>query len=239
MKQKSSEKIRITKKHFTIIALTGSLVFPNTARSDIFGGDVVVLSQILVQTIQQLSQLRSILGAGQDSLGLLRDINKGINDSLVLMKTVSPNNSPGLYSDWEKVDQALRGVQGVYGTAVPSSDVRVQKDADQSVAEAVSLNNSIYIYTNEIDQIGEKIKDSSHSTSPGGAQKLTAEALGVMLHVMNESLRAQATGLKLQAQEIAIQNHKDKAFTQHMISSSDSLKAAMKAEPANFNIPRF
>ncbi|MBI2712610.1 MAG: hypothetical protein HYX41_07145, partial [Bdellovibrio sp.] len=77
-----------------------------------------------------------------------------------------------------------------------------------------------------------------HTASPGGAQKLTAETLGVMLHVMNQSLRAQATGLKLQAQALAIQNHKEKEGSRQLVADSESLSASMKSEPLNFSIPR-
>ena len=64
------------------------------------------------------------------------------------------------------------------------------------------MNNSIYDYTAQLDKIGEEIKQYSHAVSPGGAQKLTAQSLGVVVHVMNEQLRATATGLKMQAQTI-------------------------------------
>lgn len=228
------------RKKFTAFILASMLSFPSVARSDMFGGDILVLSQILVQTIQQLAQLRQILSAGQDSLNLVRSINQGINDSLNLMRTISPDRDPGIYSNWQKVEQALQGVQGIYGIAVPSSkDARVQQDADRSAAEAVTHHNSIYNYTAQIDEIGERVKSGSHATSPGGAQKLTAETLGVMLHVMNENLRAQATGLKLQAQSLAIENKKDKDMSRKMLSDSDELKSAMKSNPADFSVPRF
>ncbi len=219
------------------IAMGISISTPSQA--DLFGGDVVVLTQVLFNAIQQLEQLRSILGTGQDSLDLMRSINKGINDSLGLMRTAYPNSDPGIYSDWQRVQQALHGVNEIYGAAVPSADFRIQRDADTSTAEAVSLNNSIYNYAAQIDQVGEQVKDSSHTASPAGAEKLTAETLGVMLHVMNESLRAQATGLKIQAQTLAIQNHKDKESTKQLISDSESLKSALKSNSAEFSIPRF
>ena len=225
-------------KRLAFLVVLTALSFPNTARCDLFGGDVAVLVNILANALQQLAQLRSIVSNGQDALQLAKDINKGINDSLNLMRTVNPNADPGLYGNWQRGDQSLRSVQSIYGTVTPSKDARVQQDADLSVAEAVSLNNSMYSYTAQIDEIGEQVKSASHSTSPGGAQKLTAETLGVMLHVMNQSLRAQATGLKLQAQTLAIQNRKDKEGSRQLIADADSLSTAMKTEYIKFSIPR-
>lgn len=216
-----------------------TILKPSPARADLFGGDVVVLGQILVQAIQQLAQLKQILSTGKDNLNLIRDLNRGIHDSLNLFRTASPHSDPGLYREWQRAGEALRAIEAIYGVIVPSQDAKVQHDADQSVAEAVALNNSIYSYTRDIDEIGEEIKSYSHSVSPGGAQKLTAQSLGVILHVMNQTLRAQATGLKLQAQTLAIQNHKDKEMTRHIVDSSKTLTTAMKAQAPTFEMPRF
>ena len=210
-----------------------------SARGDLFGGDVAVLTQILVNAIQQLSTLNSMLQTGGDTLGLMRDINRGINDSLNMIRTIDPNWNPGLYRDWENMQRALDQVEQIYG-AVPgsTSETRVQRDLDQSVAEAVTLNNAMYNYTREIDKLGEEIKVASHTVSPGGAQKLTAETLGVMLHVMNSSLRAQATALKLQAQSMGIQNRRDKETTKHTVTSTHSIQQAF-GRKAKFQLPRF
>ncbi len=212
---------------------------PSRARADMFGGDVAVLVQILSNAIQQLAQLKAILNNGADTLGLLQDINRGINDSLALLKTINPNMDPGIYREWDKAQTAIQKLQTIYGIVVSSPEQRVQQDTDQQVAEAIALNNSIYSYVKDVDEIGEAIKQYSHQVSPGGAQKLTAQTLGVMLHVLNTSLRAQATGLKLQAQNLALQNRKEKEMTRHVLANSDALQTAMTNAKPTFSLPRF
>src|SRR4051812_3346516 len=121
-----------------LLVMVGVVTYPaRLARADIFGGDVVVLSQILIQTIQQLNQLRQIFQTGTDNLNLVRDINRGINDSLHLLRTISPNTDPGIFRDWQRTSDAVRAVTDLYGDIVQSKDARVQRSADQSVAEAV------------------------------------------------------------------------------------------------------
>lgn len=227
------------KKLISIVLVILMMFGPAHSRASMFGEETAVLIEILANAIKQLHELQSIVNAGQDTLGLLQDINKGINDSMALLDTIGPHVNPGLYGELVKIQDAVQKVQSVYGMVAPSPDSTVQKDTDQGVAEAISLNSSIYAYTKDIDAIGEKIKDYSHAVSPGGAQKLTAQTLGIMLHVMNQSLRAQATGLKLQAQNLAIQNKKDKEQTKHWISVADTMKTAMKSEKARFDLPRF
>jgi len=210
-----------------------------SSRADLFGGDVAVLVQILANSIQQLAQLKDIVGTGKDNLDLLRDINQGINDSLNLLRTVRPDIDPGIYKDWSKAQDALERLEKVYGIVVDSRDKHVQKDADRSVAEAISLNNAVYAHTKQIDEIGELIKSQSHYVSPGGAAKLTAQSLGVMLQLQNENLRVQATGLKLQAQALAIQNRKDKEQSRKIIEISDGLKSALVSQKSKFLLPKF
>lgn len=229
------------KKYITVSCLvlafmTGS---PQQARADLFGGDVAVLSQILVQAIMQLAKLREMLSTASDQLDLIRQINQGINDSLNLLKTIDPNLDPGIYREWTTVDDSLRRLTDIYGVVPESPEYRVQKDTDQGIAEAVSFNNSFYKYSEAYDVVGERIKDSSHSASPGGAQKLTAQALGVVIQVLNQHLRAQSTGLKLQAQQLALENRKEKAETKQYVENTESLRSAMKSEKVRFDLPRF
>lgn len=227
------------KSKFMSILIGMSLLFSSNAKASIFGEENIVLAQILANAIQQLAQLKSILDNGQDSLSLLRDVNRGINDSLYLIKTISPNTNPGLYKDWEKVSEALTKLETIYGIVIESNDFQVQKDTDQSVAEAVALNNSIYKYTKTIDEIGELIKSQSHAVSPGGAAKLTAQSMGVMLNLQNEMLRTQASTLKLQAQSLAVQNRKDKHRTRQMVGDVDNIKAALSGVKPKFKTPKF
>jgi hypothetical protein len=212
---------------------------PTTARADLFGGDVVVLAQILANAVQQLIQLKQLLENGRDSLSLIKDINRGINDSLNMISTMGVNVDPGIYKNWNNLQNALQGVQQIYGAIPDSKEKTIQTHVDQNVAEAITLNNSIYNYSKDLDRVGENIKTYSHAVSPGGAQKLTAESLGVLITVMNQSLRAQATGLKLQAQALALQNAKDKEQVKHQNDTTQKLSAAMKRQETSFKMPRF
>ncbi len=129
------------------IAATLTLGSVREAHADIFGGDVVVLTQILAQAIQQLAQLRQIFETGTKQIDLINEINRGINDSMNLIRTINPNADPGIFREWQRTSDAIRAVRDLYGAIVSSKDERIQQSADQSVAEADTMNNSIYNYT--------------------------------------------------------------------------------------------
>lgn len=212
---------------------------PSAGRADLFGGDVAVLVQILAENIKQLIELENIVSNGKDNLNLLREINKGINDSLYLIRTISPYVDAGTYSELKKVEDVLQKFGSVYGTVVNSPDALAQRSVDAAIAEAVTMNNAIYGYTAEIDKIGEDIKNFSHDVSPGGAAKLTAQSMGVMLHVMNQQLRAQGALLKLQAQGIAQSNKREKDHTAEYLKSAETISSALKNAEPKFQRPRF
>lgn len=228
-------------KSFMIILFSVSTITftPNKSKADFWGGDLIYLAQILENAIKQYAELKNIVETNKNQLDLLTEINRGINDSLRLAYTINPNIDPGIYKNWSNISDAIEQVRSLYGAASNSPLKQIYSDTDQSVAEAVTLNNDIYKYTQNIDALGEVIKEVSHDVSPGGAQKLTAQTLGVMLHVMNQNLRTQATGLKLQAQSMALNNKKDKDSTQKFLETADTLRNAMKNETAKFQSPRF
>ena len=209
------------------------------ARGDMFGGDVAVLMQILQQTVLQLAELKSILQSGDDTLGLLQDVNRGINDSLHMAQTLGLRIDPGIYRELKKVDQAVSAIEQVYGRPVDSNLATVQRNTDQTVAEAISFNNDLNDYAQNLDRVGEEIKAYSHSVSPGGAAKLTAQSLGVMIHVLNQQMRATGQGLKLQAQTLAIQNKRDKDQTAQYLKEGELLKNRMVSVNPTFEVPRF
>ena len=179
------------KSRLFVVFVSFLMLFPSRpAKADLFGGDVAVLTQILAQAILQLAKLKEIMSTANDQRDLIKDINKGINDSLNIIRTVDPNIDPGIYKDWNGAMDALGKLQSIYGGITNSSEARVQKDLDQSTAEAIAFNNSYYKYTKNLDELGEQIKSASHETSPGGATKLTAQALGLVIQVLNQNLRA-------------------------------------------------
>jgi hypothetical protein len=227
------------KKIFLAVILMVSFSFPKPASADLFGGDVVVLTQILVNAIKQLIEMQKIVQSGQDSLNLMRDINRGINDSLRVIDSVGPYLDPGLYHELRKTVEIVGHLQNVYGPITDSPEQQVQQDTDSVVAESINMNNQLYDYSKELDVLAETIKSYSHNVSPGGAAKLTAQSLGVMVHVMSRQIQAQGQAMKIQAQALAVQNKREKDGTRAYLDQSGTLKAAMKSKNINFEFPRF
>lgn len=201
--------------------------------------DTVALMQILANNIKQLIQLRNIIQTAKRELDLIRDINSGIDYAIGVVKTKYPNQAIDLYSDWKSSGSSRGKLFSIYGSVPKSGDETIQRHLDQSVVDTIVQSNQTVENSDQVDGIGERIKEQSMGASPKGAARLAAQALGVGLHVQNQTLRVQASQLKLDAQKLAVQNKKDKEEARMFMHSSNLLKNAMQSQKDSFQTPRF
>ena len=226
------------KRIFTILVSALLLLSPKPAKADLFGGDVLVLTQILAQAIQTVITLKSVLENGKDSLDLLRDINAGVRSGLDLIRIVNPNFNPGVYGNLNDADSVLRALQDVYGTIPQGMDEDLMKSQDQSVAEVISMNRNLYDYADQVDREKEKILFHAQVVSPQGAGKLQNQALGVLIGVTTQLLRTQSQMLKIMAQNMAYDNRKEKLATQNFQENYQGLSRGFDGLPKNTDLPR-
>jgi hypothetical protein len=217
--------------------LSFCLIFAMPAQADFWGGDLPLLAQILSTTIQQLAQLQSILGTGKDTLGLLRDINRGVRDALDIMQTANATLKPGALSDLNNLQLVLSKIQDLYGRIPNTSEAKMQTMTDQTVAEAIDLHNEAFKYADRIDPEAERIKDYAHLVNPQGAGKLTAESIGVMIHVLNQILRTNAAILKLQSEQLALTNRRGKMQSEQFKAQYEQLGNAFGQLRSNYDLP--
>lgn len=226
------------KKLIAIVISMTLILSPTISRADLFGGDVVVLTQILVQAIQTVLQLKSILENGKDTLDLMRDINAGVKSGLDLVHIINPNFNPGVYGNLRDAESVLRALQDVYGKIPEGMDQELMKSQDQSVAEVISMNRNLYDYADSVDREKERILFHAQVVSPQGAGKLQNQALGVLIGVTTQLLRTQSQMLKIMAQNMAFDNRKEKIQTQNFQENYQGISNGFQGLPKNTKLPR-
>ena len=225
-------KETFVKKLLPILFISSIFLAPAPAKADFWGGDIPLLIQIVANTLQQLAQLRAILGNGQDTLGYLRDINEGIREAMSIMRTMNSTIQPGIFSEYKDPISVLNALQSLYGMIPQTSQTNLEIAQDQSVSEAITLHNQAFDYANQVDPEAERIKDYSHSVSPIGAGRLTAESLGVLIHVSNQILRTNAAMLKILSENLALQNRKEKVNSMQFQQEYDGLTKGLDQFPS-------
>ncbi len=221
-----------------LVMATLIFIGPRSAKADLFGGDVVVLTQILAQAIQTVITLKSVLENGKDSLNLMRDINAGVRSGLDIIRIVNPHFNPGVYGNLDKADEVLRALQSVYGTVPQGMDEDLMRSQDQSVAEVIAMNRNLYDYADQVDNERDKILFHAQVVSPQGAGKLQNQALGVLIGVTTQLLRTQSQMLKIMAQNMAYDTRKEKLATQNFQENYQGLSRGFGSLPKDTRLPR-
>jgi len=209
-----------------VLLIMGTIVPQRSARADFWGGDLPLLMEIVVNTLQQISQLKMILSQGKDTLGYMQDINSGIRDAMQILQTMNSTLKPGVLSELGSLSEVLNAVGQIYGRIPRSPDARVQETTDQSIAESIHLHNEAFRYADRIDPEAERIKDYARVVSPQGAERLTAQSMGVLITVMNQVLRTNAALLKVQSEQLALMNRKEKIGSQQFKTQYEGLSKA-------------
>lgn len=202
--------IKILRRRLASGIVTVILLFSSVpARADFWGGDLPLLANILVQAIQQVAQLQAILGNGKDSLNFMRDINQGVRDAMRLQATLNRTLKSG---NWNlaNVNDILRQMEDLYGKIPLTAEARTQRMHDVTVAESIQLHNDAFRYADEIDPEAERFKEYARDASPQGAARVGLQAQGLQIHVMNQILRTNAALLKVQSEQLAMQNRRAK-----------------------------
>lgn len=210
---------------------------PTNAYADFWGGDIPLLTQIVANTLQELIQLKSILGTGKDTLSLLQEINQGIRDAMAIMKTMNSTLSPGVLSDLQNVEQALNMVNQLYGGVPKTAEAPMQRTVDQTVAESIHLHNEAFKYADMTDPEAERIKEYARDVSPLGAERLTAQSIGVLINVLNQVLRTNAAILKVHSEQLALQNRKEKLSSEQFKIQYEGLSQAFGQLRPSYKLP--
>lgn len=219
------------KKKILVVVLCCSLAAPQPAKADLFGGDVVVLTQILAQAIQQLYQLKQIFSTGQDTLSLWREINQGIRDGLRVIQIINPKFNPGLYGNLETSEQVQRAIEDLYGVIPKTSEYRLQEAQDRSVAESIAMNGTLFQYADSVDDETRRIIAHSQGVNQVGATKLTAQSVAVLIGVTTQLLRTNSMMLKMMGQNMALSNRKEKLQAQQFKAQYEGISNALGTLP--------
>lgn len=218
-------------KNLLYATILSALLNPATAYCDSFGGDLMFLAQIVTNTLDQLQKMQTLIGKYDEELKFVRDLNAGVKEVISIHDTVKYNLKPGVFSDVNSIQNMLFTVEDLYGRIPKTNDAPRQKATDQTVAEGIKSHNDAYQYAEAVDSEADRIKSSSRAASPQAAQKLTAQSLGVVVQVMNQLLRTNASILKVHSEELALKNRREKLESENTVTQYSGVASTLSAKP--------
>ena len=190
-----------------MLILTGILacLAPRSANADLFGGDVVVLTQILAENIQHYYQLQQMIHQGNSSDEYLRWINAGLDNSIGLLQSL-PIKDEQVLADLRDFRLALTKVEGLYGQVPRSPEEALQLLHDQTVAESLRMANDFKDYSVNQERNADVIAADAREASPKGAARMQAETSAQILKSLAQLIRLDTQMLKLESEQLAIGN---------------------------------
>lgn len=228
----------MNKKAIQLLLVLTLLAPAVPARADFWGGDLVYLAQILQQAIIQVEQLKRIFGTSKESYEFLQQINEGQRQALRILETMNRTLKPGALSDLKDVDAVIREIESLYGKIPVTAESKTQSVHDLTVAESIQLHNDAFKYADTVDPEAQRIINYAQVASPQGAAKTSLEAQGAMIHVLNQVLRTNAAILKIQSENLAMQNRKSKLQSEAFRVQYDELSNGLgSGGKASFDLP--
>jgi hypothetical protein len=213
------------------------VAMPLRARADFWGGDLPLLAQILSESIMEVENLQMLLGTSKDSLNYLHDLNSGLRDAMQLMRTMNQTLKPGNLSNLNNVNDLIHELEQIYGRIPSTSEAKLQSTHDLTVAESIDLHNNAFRYADQVDPEAERIKDYASQASPQGAARAGLQAQGMQIHVLNQILRTNAALLKVQSENLAMQNRKSKMQSEQFRGQYNDLSRSLVEFTPGFDLP--
>ena len=221
---------------FLVFVLSFGIMIPRTAKADFFGGDVVVLTKILIQAIQQLQQLRMIFQNGKDTLSLMREINQGIRNGLEIIRILNPKFNPGIFGSLESAEGVQRAIEELYGVIPKTGEYRLQEAQDRAASESIAMNGTLFQYADNVDLEAKRIIAHAQEVNPQGAAKLTAESLAILIGVSTQVLRTNSMMLKMMGQNMALTNRKEKLQSMQFQTQYQEVSSGLGNLPKKLNL---
>lgn len=178
------------------------LLSSTQARADLWGGDLPLLAQIVINTLQTLNQL-------QTQTGLLKDEMAGINDRIYRIQTIADVVQPSSWEQWKNPQEAVRRLQLIYETL--PKEYRSEKSdmiADE-LSKAMNMIARMQPEARSAFASGKEMERRGADASPGVAQKLTASGVGTLISLESQSQVIQSHVVSLLSQMLADANDRE------------------------------
>lgn len=214
-----------------------SVFHANPARADMFGGDVAVLLQILQNALQQLIILRQTLDVAKNDSDLLHSVNRDIETALTeihaIQDVVRETNDIGKTRDPVEL---LNRVRNIYGRLPRLGNLERMNFADKATGNGLAVDNDTHLHAAQMDQIGLRLQEQARTASPGRAQQITAQSQSAMLHSLAQIERTDATILRVDSTQLALQNQKEKNHIESFDHSYSALSASKASQESDLTL---
>ena len=200
--------------------------------ADFWGGDIPLLAQIVVNTLQTLSQLESQTSLMQDSMS-------GIKDRIFRISTISDVVQPAQWNQWKDPSEALKRLKLIYETLPKEYRSEKSDEIESEISTAMNLVARVSSGATSSFLSGKELERRGADASPGVAQKLTASGVGSLVTINAQALVIQSHVTSLLAQMLADANEKESRGVISKGQSFSGISTSLGSEDGKFSTHAF
>ncbi len=229
------------RKKLLIVIVIGSLLSPvrSFAFSDGSGWvQIGYLIKILEESIRRYYQLQQMIQSSRDAQEFMREINRGLDDSVRLLSAL-PIRDEKILGQLKTFQTSIDEVQKIYGMIPKSPDEIVQKTNDLAVAESLKMATNANEYAEKQEVNATMIESRSWEMSPKGAMRMQAQVSSQILLTLNQILKMNSQLLKMQSAQFATQNREEKQDVLRFQRFSRDVASTSKSFSGDLTLPKF
>lgn len=214
------------------------MLFSTSVRADIFGSDTAVLTQILQENIRHYFQLQKMIQQGQSTETYLRWVNSGLDNSIGLLQSL-PIKDEKILAELREFRSAMGKVSTLYGQVPKSPEAALQVLHDQTVAESLRMATSFKEYSETQEMNSNLARLQARGASPKGAARMQVEMSADILKSLSQLIRLNTQMLKLQSEQLAVNNKSSKESVANYQKVSHDLGSGFSNFKPNMKLSRF
>ena len=203
------------------------------ARSDFWGGDLALLSELIVKAVEQIEQLQQVISKAGQTVSILEDMNRGVKEVLRLADTAHVPLPQQVYENARTITRATEESRRIYGEPPGNSSFPAARTHYQSGTEGLFLSQDAFDYSRTLDRNGDRVKQSALSANPSSAARLTAETLGVVVHAISHTNRLQAKSLEISSTDRLEKSQGDAAKYDSFVRTHEALEKGFRSYEVN------
>lgn len=173
------------------------------------------LIQILTENVKRHKQL-------DDIQKFERLIHEGSISVRGLLNLIPIDAKTTHYLRGIKKNQAV--IQRLYGSIPKSPDRKLHRENDEMIAESITMQSNLAAYTQRQEENATQLTQQAKSMSPKGAAQATVISNAQILHALNQLIKINGQILRLQGQNLAFKNRREKEDVKNFYWDTKSLK---------------
>lgn len=193
---------------------------------------------LLQEARKRYTQLRGMIDETKSHNDLIRKINAGLINSAGLLESLGVKDE-GILRDLKSFNQAVATIEDIYGLIPLSRESPMHRLHDETVAESLRMINTFKKYSEDQEANSQIIRSQARDASPKGAQRMTAESNALILQGMTQLIRLQNQSLKMQSEQFALTNKREKEEVKTYNQINSELDSAFRNLKVGGSLPRF